>query len=186
MDPRQQKENASGVTTLEAEKPAMDPFEVADGGFEAWRTVVGAWLVLLGTFGYSYTFGVFEDYYVRVYLPDHTPSSIAWIGSFQLMMPFLLGPVAGIIFDNGGFYMLEIVGCSIFTFSVFMLSLCKPNQYYQIFLAQAVGMGIGLGLTFLPTISIVVHHFNRHRGLASGIVLSGSSIGATFFPIMLK
>ncbi|KAJ7463728.1 MFS general substrate transporter [Mycena latifolia] len=147
---------------------SSESFEVPDGGFEAWLTVAGAALVLCGTFGYAFTFGVYEDYYVRVYLPNHTPSSIAWIGSFQLMMPFFFGPIAGKIFDDGGFRKLEIVGGSIFTFSVFMLSLCKPGQYYQIFLA------------------IVVHHFKRHRGLTSGIVLSGSSLGATFFPIMLN
>ncbi|KAF7372358.1 MFS general substrate transporter [Mycena venus] len=191
MDPHPKKsESATGVldktSSTSSDANAAAPFEVPDGGFVAWRTVAGAWLVLFGTFGYAYTFGVYEDYYVRVFLPNHSPSSIAWIGSFQLMMALLLGPIAGKIFDDGGFYMLEAVGCSIFTFSVFMLSLCKPGQYYQVFLAQAVGMGIGLGLTFLPTISIVVHHFKRHRGLTSGIVMSGSSIGATVFPIMIK
>ena len=40
-----------------------------------------------------------------------------WIGSFQLMMLFLMGPIAGKIFDNGGFHVIEIVGGSIFTLS---------------------------------------------------------------------
>ncbi|KAJ6605972.1 MFS general substrate transporter [Mycena sp. CBHHK59/15] len=149
-----------------------------------WRR--SRWLVLLGTFGYAYTFGVYEDFYAREYLTNRSPSSIAWIGSFQLMMPFLLGPLAGKVFDDGGFHAIEIIGCSIFAFSVFMLSLAKPGQYYQMAhgkYSQGVGMGIGLGLTFLPTLGIVVHHFKRRRGLASGIVLSGSSVGATFFPI---
>ncbi|KAJ7075609.1 major facilitator superfamily domain-containing protein [Mycena belliarum] len=164
------------------EKPSLE-FEVPDGGFEAWCTVFGACVVwpLVQASKLNQT-----DYYVRVYLPNHSPSSIAWIGSFQLMMPFFLGPIAGRIFDDGGFRLLEIVGGSIFTFSVFMLSLCKPGQYYQSECSQAVGMGIGLGLTFVPTISIVVHHFKRHRGLTSGIVLSGSSLGATFFPISVQ
>ncbi|KAJ7808328.1 MFS general substrate transporter [Mycena olivaceomarginata] len=179
-----ESESDSGVAKESSPVPFEVPFEVPDGGFVAWRTVAGAWLILFGTFGYAHTFGVYEDYYVRVYLTNHTPSSIAWIGSFQLMMPSLMGPVAGKIFDAGGFYAVEAVGGLIFTFSVFMLSLCKPNQYYQIFLAQAIGMGLGLGLTFLPSVSITVHHFKRRRGLASGIVMSGSAIGATVFPIM--
>ncbi|KAF7372366.1 MFS general substrate transporter [Mycena venus] len=216
MDPHPKKsESATGglekTSSTSSDANAVAPFEVPDGGFVAWRTVAGAMYCEANTASessYAYTFGVYEDYYVRVFLPKHSPSSIAWIGSFQLMMPFLLGPFAGKIFDDGGFYMLEAVGCSIFTFSVFMLSLCKPGQYYQVFLAyvpllapismgctrkliemhysQAVGMGIGLGLTFLPTISIVVHHFKRHRGLTSGIIMSGSSIGATVFPIMIN
>lgn len=44
-------------------------------------------------------------------------------------------------------------------------------------------MGIGLGLTFVPTASIAVHYFNKRRGLASGVALSGSAIGAAVFPI---
>ncbi|KAJ6460229.1 major facilitator superfamily domain-containing protein [Mycena sanguinolenta] len=167
------------------------PFEVPEGGFVAWSTVAGAWLVLFATFGYvrlRFTVhGVagwtYLDYYVRVFLTDHTPSSIAWIGSFQIMLPFLLGPVAGRIFDDGGFHVLEILGGLIFTISVFMLSLCQHGQYYQIFLAQGLGMGIGLGLTYLPSVSIIMHHFKRHSWLVSGIVMSGASAGSTVFPL---
>ncbi|KAF7373785.1 MFS general substrate transporter [Mycena sanguinolenta] len=45
-------------------------------------------------------------------------------------------------------------------------------------------MGIGSALTFLPSITVLYHHFKRHHGLASGIALSGSSIGAAIFPIV--
>ncbi|KAJ6595661.1 MFS general substrate transporter [Mycena vulgaris] len=161
---------------------------VPDGGIKAWTTIAGAWLVLFGTFGFLYSFGVYEDFYALEYLTNHTPSSIAWIGSFQLMMPFALGVVSGKLFDNGHFHAVEIGGGVIFIFSVFMLSLAKPLQYYQvrIFSSQGVGVGIGLGFTFVPTISITVHHFAKRRGLASGVALSGSSVGATIFPIMLN
>ncbi|KAJ7057502.1 MFS general substrate transporter [Mycena amicta] len=180
------KQNESQLEKGPRPEEMASEFEVPDGGFQAWCTVAGAWLVVFATFGFAFTFGVYEDFYVRVYLTNHSPSSIAWIGSFQLMMPFLCGPIAGKIFDDGGFHALQIVGGAIFTLSSFMLSLAKPNQYYQIFLAQGLGMGLGLGLTFLPSLSIVVHHFKRHRGLASGIVMSGSSVGAALFPIMLS
>ncbi|KAJ7108854.1 MFS general substrate transporter [Mycena crocata] len=176
----------TGVAAPGLNGAQQDLMTVPDGGFKAWTTIAGAWLVLFGTFGYLYSFGVFEDFYTLEYLNNHSPSSIAWIGSFQLMMPFLLGIVSGRLFDNGRFHTVEIGGGIIFVFSVFMLSLAKPMQYYQIFLSQGVGMGIGLGATFVPSISITVHHFSKRRGLASGVALSGSSVGATVFPIMLN
>ncbi|KAJ6587778.1 major facilitator superfamily domain-containing protein [Mycena sp. CBHHK59/15] len=169
------------VTKVEGSEVSLDVIVVPDGGFEAWRTVAGAWLILLGTFGYSYTFGVYEDFYSREYLHNHSPSSISQRPTNDA---FPAGPFCGKVFDDGGFHVIEITGCVIFTFSVFMLSLAKPEQYYQIFLAQGLGMGIGLGLTFVPTLGIIVHHFKRRRGLASGIALSGASLGATFFPII--
>ncbi|CAA7270135.1 unnamed protein product [Cyclocybe aegerita] len=158
----------------------------ADGGVKAWVTILGAWLVLFGTFGYLYSFGVYQDFYTRHFLSNHSPSKIAWIGSFQLMMPFALGIVSGKLFDAGYFHAIEIFGASIFTFSLFMLSLAKPQEYYQVFLSQGVGMGLGLGFTFVPTVSIVVHHFRRRKALATGVALSGSSIGAIIFPIMIN
>ncbi|KAJ7160288.1 MFS general substrate transporter [Mycena filopes] len=158
---------------------------VPDGGFTAWMTIAGAWLVLFATFGYLYSFGVYENFYALRYLTNHSPSSIAWIGSIQLMLPFALGIVSGKLFDNGHFHLLEISGSIIFTFSLFMLSLAKPFQYYQASYAQGLGMGIGLGLTFVPTVSITAHHFAKRRSLATGIVMSGSSVGGTIFPIFI-
>jgi hypothetical protein len=32
-----------------------------------------------------------------------------------------------------------------------MLSICEPNQYYQVFLSQGVGMGIGMGLVIFSS-----------------------------------
>ncbi|KAF7305388.1 hypothetical protein HMN09_00791100 [Mycena chlorophos] len=193
-----------GEAMTDPEKPALDELDsgasasatpsehghaavvVPDGGLQAWSTVVGAWLILFSTFGFAYAFGVFEDYYVRVYLSNSSPSSISWIGSVQFMLPYFLAPFVGQVFDDGGFHKLEIFGGVLFTFSVFMLSLAQPNKYYQVFLAQGIGMGLGLALTFLPSVLIVFHHFRRRSGLASGLVLSGSSIGAAVFPIMLN
>lgn len=57
--------------------------------------------------------------------------------------------------------------------SLFMLSLAKPHHYYQNFLAQACGMGIGMGLMFLPCLSLASHYFRRRRSLAMGVVIAG-------------
>jgi hypothetical protein len=76
-------------------------------------------------------------------------------------------------------------------FSMFMLSLTHRGQYYQVFpntcfswvdiyflcqvfLAQAVGMGLGQSLLFLPSISVIGHHFKRRRAFATGIAVSVS------------
>lgn len=64
-----------------------------------------------------------------------------------------------------------------------MLSLAKPQRYFEVFLSQGVGMGLGLGLVFVPTISVVVHHFRQSKVMATGVVMSGSSLGAVVFPI---
>jgi MFS family permease len=54
-----------------------------------------------------------------------------------------------------------------------MLSLAKPHHYYQFFLAQSVGAGIGMGLMFIPSLSVSAHYFRKKRSLAMGIVIAG-------------
>jgi hypothetical protein len=43
-----------------------------------------------------------------------------------------------------------ITGSVIYVVSLFMVSLCKT--YWQAILAQAIGMGLGEGLLFLPAV----------------------------------
>lgn len=52
-----------------------------------------------------------------------------------------------------------ILGCFIFLLSLTLSSLTKENQYYQVFLSQAVGMGFGVGILFLPTNLVAIKHF---------------------------
>ncbi|KAG1754223.1 hypothetical protein EDB19DRAFT_639028 [Suillus lakei] len=58
-----------------------------------------------------------------------------------------------------------------------MLSLSKPDQYYQIFLAQGVGSGIALRPTFVPSMAVVSHHFQPRYMLVVAFVASGSWLG---------
>lgn len=49
---------------------------------------------------------------------------------------------------------------------MFMLSLAKPEQYYQVFLSQGMGMGVATGIMYTPVSSLVVQHFRKRRALA--------------------
>ncbi|EGO20075.1 hypothetical protein SERLADRAFT_478728 [Serpula lacrymans var. lacrymans S7.9] len=70
-------------------------------------------------------------------------------------------------------------------FSFFMLSIVKPNQYYQVFLPQGVAMGIG-ALIYLPLMTLVSQHFKARKALPMGIVAAAAPVGAIVFTIMLN
>jgi len=142
--------------------------------------------VLFCTFGIVQSYGVYQDYYTRISLTEHTPSEISWIGSIQVFFVFAMGLPAGRLFDAGYFHHCLISGSLIYLFSAMMLSLVKPHHYYQNFLAQGVGMGIGMGLMMLPTLSVASHYFRVKRSLAMGIMVSGSSLGGCLYPILLN
>ncbi|KAG6831552.1 hypothetical protein H0H92_009471 [Tricholoma furcatifolium] len=164
----------------------VNPPVFPEGGLKAWLTVLGGTMVTFCTFGVVQSFGVYQDYYTRISLNEHTPSSISWIGSVQVFFVFAMGLPAGRFFDAGYFHHCVLGGSAIYIFSIFMLSLVKPHHYYQNFLAQGVGMGIGMGLMFLPSLQVTSHYFRRRRSIAMGFVISGSSIGGCVYPVLLN
>jgi hypothetical protein len=44
------------------------------------------WCMLFCAFGLTNSHGVYQDYYVRVHLSNYSPSTIGWIGSFQVFL----------------------------------------------------------------------------------------------------
>ncbi|KDR74832.1 hypothetical protein GALMADRAFT_564664 [Galerina marginata CBS 339.88] len=157
-----------------------------DGGRRAWLTIFGAWMIQFCTYGYVSAFGIYQDYYTRVFLSQETPSNISWIGSFQLFMQYAPGFLIGRAFDAGYFHHMIALGTILQVFSMLMLSLARQHHYYQVFLTQALGMGLGQSLLFLPSLTIIGHHFKRRRALATGISVSGASVGGIVWPILLN
>lgn len=70
--------------------------------------------------------------------------------------------------------------------SLFMLSLADPTKYYQILLAQGIGMGIAGGFMLVPALSLQGHYWKKRRSMALGLVVCGSGCGGIVYPIMLN
>jgi len=68
--------------------------------------------------------------------------------------------------------------------AVFLTSLCR--RYYQLFLAQAVLLGVGMAFVTWPPVGVVGRALPNRRGLALGVVVGGSSLGGVVWPIMLE
>ncbi|KAF8957730.1 MFS general substrate transporter [Flammula alnicola] len=173
-----------GEVASKAVQPAGPSFP--EGGFKAWATVFGAFLIQFCGFGYTTSYGVFQDYYVRIHLTNESASTISWIGSINAFLVVAGGLLAGRVYDRGYFYQLLYGGSLLISFSLFMLSLTKPNHYYQVLLSQAFGVGIGIGMIYVPSIAVLSHYFQRRRSLVMTLVASGSSLGAVVHPIMLN
>jgi len=162
--------------------PATDP--VPDGGLTAWLQVVGSAAVLVNTWGVINTFGVFQAYYEAELLKSHSSSEISWIGSTQAALLFLVGVFAGPLYDAGYFRQLLLGGLFLIVLGQFMTSLC--TAYWQVMLAQGITMGVGMGMTFLPSAAILGQYFSRHRALALGLSSVGSPVAGSIFPVMFS
>jgi MFS family permease len=154
-----------------------------NGGLTAWLQVAAGFVLFFNSWGMINTFAVFQTYYESGELFKASSSEISWIGSIQCFLLQLTGLIAGPIYDRGHLRLLLITGSFLVVFGLMMLSLCK--EYWQALLAQAFCVGIGGGLLFTPTVSLLPTWFSTHMGLAVGIASSGSSLGGIIYPIVL-
>lgn len=157
---------------------------VPDGGLQAWLQVVGSWVCLVATWGLVNTYGVFQTYYETTLLTNSSSSSISWIGSLQGCLLMLVGVIAGPLYDAGYFRHLLIGGLFLIVLGQFMTSL--GTAYWHILLAQGICIGVGMGMTFLPTTAILAQYFSTKRALAIGLASTGSPVAGIIFPIIFS
>jgi MFS family permease len=117
-------------------------------------------------------------------LKTYTSSDISWIGTVQGFLLIVFGIISGPFFDQGHHRALLIVGTFLAVFGMMMTSL--SSQYWQLFLAQGLCVGLGAGCLFLPSLAIVVTYFSTKRALATGIAAAGGSIGSVIYPIVFR
>jgi len=153
-------------------------------GRDAWLVLIGGWLLLFTTFGYTNAFGVYQD--LLTTSKTSTPSNISWIGSTQLFFFNAMALPAGRLLDKGHFRQTMVIGSVLYVFSLFMVSLAHVTSYYQMYLSLGIGMGLGSGLLYVPAVAIQAHYWKERRALAMGAVITGSSVGGIIYPILLN
>ncbi|KAB8231266.1 major facilitator superfamily domain-containing protein [Aspergillus alliaceus] len=162
--------------------PSSEIYVVPDGGVKAWLQVLAAFFVYFTTWALTDSFGAYQTFYENGDLFSASSSSIAWIGSTQAAILQTVGLISGTLYDRGYFRSLLYTASLVVILGQMMLSL--SHTYYQVFLAQAVCMGLGAGLVAVPGITILSSYFDRRIEFAIGIASTGSGIGATIYPFM--
>ncbi|TKY87882.1 hypothetical protein EX895_003463 [Sporisorium graminicola] len=162
---------------------ASDRELVVDRGARAWATAGGCFLAMFATQGYVAGYGPYQAYYESIF-PQVSPSNISWIGSIMLSAGYLLAIPAAIMTDVLGPQLTLAVASVFVVVGTVMSSLAR--SFYQVLLSHGICVGIGIGVAFLPTVSLPNQHFKRYRGVVVSVALGGSSIGGVVWPIILN
>ncbi|KAF9073362.1 monocarboxylate permease [Rhodocollybia butyracea] len=173
---------------VEAGKPqaTSNAYDPTDGGWDAWGTVLGATLISMSTFGFINAFGAFADFYDEIYLKSYSANVIDMVGALQVFLLFICtcGNSRGCFRRHRPRYLIPLSGV-ITVFSLFMLSITKPEKVYQQFLSQSVLFSLGAGISFFPLLGLMSHWFKGKLPYAVGCLTSGASVGGVIFPIMM-
>lgn len=153
-----------------------------DGGLTAWTQVLAGNLVNCISWGYPATFGVYQLYYKdALSLPQ---AQISWIGSVQLFLTFVACVFSGRLADAGYVKETLAAGSAMVIIGTFMTSLA--TTYWQIFLAQGVCTGLGLGIMFMPPMTVINSYFKKKRSFALAVAATGTGFGSVIFPATVQ
>lgn len=178
-----EKENSTQTTDAPTRYRPNPPLpSPPDGVFHGWAQVVAGHLVVALTWGYASSFGVFHNYYEST-LPQ-APSDISWVGGFQVFCLLFISTLSGRATDAGLARPVVALGGLLLVIGTFMTSLAV--EYWQIFLAQGLCIGIGQGLMWLPTVTLISTYFVRYRVFALTAAATGTSTGGIVFPAMIQ
>ncbi|KAL8848454.1 MAG: hypothetical protein Q9221_006505 [Calogaya cf. arnoldii] len=158
--------------------------DIPNGGLHAWMQVLGPFFLVFNSWGLVNSFGAYQTHYETVLLVSSTSSAISWIGTVQAFLLILVGIVSGPFYDRGYIRTLIILGTIMTVFGLMMTSLAF--RYWEIFLAQGLGVGLGLGRLYVPSVAIISTYFSTKRALAVGLTSAGGSLGGIFYPIIFR
>ncbi|OAP62109.1 hypothetical protein AYL99_04312 [Fonsecaea erecta] len=163
---------------------SLPPTTLTDGGLRAWLQVIGCFLVFFNVWGFTFAFGLFQNYYETSFLKTSSPSEISWIGTLASYLLIVIGIISGPLFDLGHYRVMLFGGAAMSCLGIFMLSL--SSQYYQIILTQGICTGLGCGVLFIPGMALVSRSFRARRAIALGLVSCGAPFGGIIYTIVFQ
>lgn len=150
---------------------------------QAWIVVAGMAVTLCILFGTTLnSFGVFVPPITQTFMSSNEETGN--IASVFMLTMTLAMPLAGWLLDRIGPRAVMTSGAALMGIGYFLASVSQDLS--SITLAMAVsGAGVGAS-TYIPSIALVMRWVElKRQGLALGVMLSGGSIGAMIFPILL-
>ncbi len=147
--------------------------------FYGWVVVAGAFLVMFLGFGVAYAFAAFFPSLQSEFQANR--GDISLVFSLSGFLYFSLGAVSGPLADRWGPRWVILAGMVLVGLGLLLAS--QATALWQIYLTYGTAVGVGVGLSYVPAIGAVQPWFQRRRGFASGIAVSGIGLATLLGPL---
>lgn len=168
-----EEENEASPTTVT--DPAADAKVRRNGYF----VIIAGFIANFIVFGISFTFGVFQEFYLssKGPLKGKSPSIVSLIGTVATSLTYMLGILNGPLSSRYPIQYIMGTGSIILSLGLILTGSCQEEQTWQFALTQGVMYGIGSSMTYLPPVVCGPQYFSKRRGIAMGLVFAGTGVG---------
>ncbi|MFW5824823.1 MAG: MCT family MFS transporter [Marinobacter sp.] len=150
------------------------------GLFYGWYVVAAAFAVTFVGFGAAYSFSAFVDALQHEF--NASRGAVSLVFSLAGFLYFGLGVITGPLADRFGARPMAIAGMICVSLGLVLAGLA--DSLVQVYLAYGLGVGIGVGCSYVPSVATVQRWFVRRRGFASGLAVSGIGFGTLLMPLL--
>ena len=146
--------------------------------FYGWFVVAAAFAVTFVGFGSAYTFSAFVESLQKDFAASR--GSVSLVFSLAGFLYFSLGIVSGPLADRWGSRRLAVIGMLLTGGGLAIAS--TAHSLAEVYAAYGLGVGLGVGCSYVPVVGAVQRWFLRRRGFASGLAVSGIGVGTLVMP----
>ncbi|KAM9559478.1 monocarboxylate transporter 9-like isoform 1-T8 [Salvelinus alpinus] len=147
-----------------------------DGGW-GWVIIVACFMAQFLAYGSPQSVGILYPEWLHAF--QEGKGMTAWVGSLVSGVGLIASPVCSACVDNFGARPVSIFS-GVMVAGGLMLSAFAPNVQFLIF-SYGIVVGLGCGLVYAATLTITCQYFDKRRGLALGIVTTGTSVGGFLY-----
>ncbi|CAH0046517.1 unnamed protein product [Clonostachys solani] len=185
------------------DRPKLDNQEndesVPEGGY-GWVCVIASSLISAHTWGINSVCLLVALYhktsYINLYqaygvilahylsndtFPGTSALEYAFVGGLSIGCAMLVSPIVTVIVHHHGIHVALYTGAVFQSISLVASSFAK--QSWQLFLAQGLCFGLGMGFCFVGSVGVVSHWFHKRRSLVNGIASAGAGLGGLVYSL---
>jgi len=153
---------------------------------QAILTVMAAFTLTFTGCGLNFAFGVYQELYETLGGPFEgvSPAQIDLIGTLAVSLMTIGAPFASAWAKSYGPCKVTLLGGILFAAGNILASF--GTQLWHFILTQGVLLGCGTCLTYIPSVTVAPAWFDKRRGLALGIALSGTGVGGLVWAPSLR
>jgi len=159
--------------------PRRDPLTGAAERY-GWVVVLCAFVLMFTGFGVAYSFAAFFQAFQAEFGAPR--AHISFVFALCALLWFSTGVPGGMLADRFGPRGTCVAGVVCLAAGVALAAQARSVEI--LYLTYSVGVGAGIGLSYVPSVGAVQRWFSTNRGLATGIAVSGIGAGNLAGPVL--
>ena len=145
-----------------------------------WVVVGAAFTLMLVGFAAAYSFAAFFGAFESEF--GASRGHVALVFSVAAFLWFLLGAPGGMAADRFGPRRVAVIGVASLVAALFLAS--QARSLGVLYATYSIGIGLGVGLVYVPSVGAVQPWFTRNRAFASGVAIAGIGAGNIAGPLL--